>query len=299
MKQHIQTPQRPQRTRASAKWFTSLAAILLLTAPVQARDGYTVTRNIHYVPGTNYQQTLDIYTPTSTVQSPMVVFIHGGGWQKGDKTNIDRKADYFTSHGYVFASINHRLSPAVTHPAHVDDVAHALAYLASNSTRFHGDTNRIYLIGHSSGAHLAALVAVDARPLRACGQTTAIIKGVILLDTAAYDIPLLLARKDVYAEQRSLYEIAFTRNIRTQKDASPQCHIAKNTYIPSFLVLYISERSDSKAASERFSAALTKAGASAMLSRINKTHDGINKDVGIEGDALTKQIMDFLTAGDR
>ena len=140
---------------------------------------------------------LDIYRPKSPSNAgqqaalPVVVMIHGGGWRTGDKANESQgkqKASFFTGRGFVYVSINYRLSPAVQHPAHVEDVAKALAWVADHIASYGGDPERIFLMGHSAGAHLAALVTTDERYLSKLGKSSLKLNGVILLDTAGYDI---------------------------------------------------------------------------------------------------------------
>ncbi len=145
---------------------------------------------------------LDVYSPVGARRGsrPVVVYVHGGGWQQGDKRNqIRRKAALFTDQGYVLASVNYRLStvapPAgpfdpgrVRFPDHPHDVGEAIGWLHRNVARYGGDPTRIVLMGHSSGAHLASLVGVDPRYVRAYGVPSRQILGVVSLDTAAYDI---------------------------------------------------------------------------------------------------------------
>jgi arylformamidase len=95
----------------------------------------------------------------------------------------------FVSTGFVYVAINYRLPPAVHHPTHARDVAKALAWVADNIGRYSGDPERIYAMGHSAGAHLAALVATDESYLKREGYSLKTIKGDILLDVGAYDIP--------------------------------------------------------------------------------------------------------------
>ncbi|MBN1528744.1 MAG: alpha/beta hydrolase [Thermoleophilaceae bacterium] len=145
---------------------------------------------------------LDVYSPGGARRGsrPVVVWVHGGGWQQGDKRDgIRRKARLLTRAGYVLASVNHRLSGVappsgpfdpgrVRFPDHPRDVAEAVAWLHRRVARFGGDPRRMVLMGHSSGAHVAALVATDPRYLRRHGVPRRVIRGVVSLDTAALDV---------------------------------------------------------------------------------------------------------------
>ena len=149
-------------------------------------------------------QRLDLYTPDGARAGDgrtVVVYVHGGGWAKGDKGNkIADKVRLFTGAGDVFASVNYRLSPQRIDPAHPDparikfpdqprDVGEAVAWIRRNVADYGGDPSRIVLIGHSAGAHLVALVSTDPRYLQAYGVEPWRVIGTIALDTDAYDIP--------------------------------------------------------------------------------------------------------------
>ena len=151
----------------------------------------TVTRDVPYAaPGGDPKlNSLDIYAPEGKTKCPVVVFIHGGGWQIGDKrSGAQAKGKGFPEQGYVFVSINYRLAPKVKHPVLAQDVAKAIAYVHANIGKYGGDPDRIFVMGHSAGAHLAALVSTDDRYLNAEGLTLKTLRGTILLDGGSYDM---------------------------------------------------------------------------------------------------------------
>jgi acetyl esterase/lipase len=143
---------------------------------------------------------LDVYRPAGSVAGQrrgIVVYVHGGGWSKGDKSAVGSKAAFFTQAGYLFVSVNYRLSPRppnlqdarrVRFPDHPRDVAEAVAWLRRNAWRYGGDGTRIALIGHSAGAHLVGLVATDASYLLRFGTARRIVRGFVPLDPGAYDV---------------------------------------------------------------------------------------------------------------
>jgi acetyl esterase/lipase len=100
---------------------------------------------------------MDIYYPGSGGAWPALIFIHGGGWTEGDKAGIVVNASQF---GYLTASINYRLYPAFRFPAMIEDVKCAIRYLRAHAQQYNLDPNRIGLIGHSAGSHLAALAGL-------------------------------------------------------------------------------------------------------------------------------------------
>jgi arylformamidase len=246
---------------------------------------------------------LDIYRPKTSSSAnqqearPVVVMIHGGGWRSGDKGNESQgyqKASFFAGQGYVYVSINYRLSPAVQHPAHVEDVAKALAWVSDHIKNYGGDPNRIFLMGHSAGAHLAALVTTDESYLSSFGKSPATLKGVILLDSAAYDIARTLEEFSERPGARSLYENAFGADRQTWVKASPIQYVDSKKDLPPFLVFY-TPRESSETISKEFVQALQRAGvpAVAVLAR-EKNHRSLNRDIGRAGDAPSELILEFM-----
>lgn len=146
-------------------------------------DGFTVHRGIAY--GLEPRQTLDVYTPADVRGAggrnarPVVVFFYGGSWQSGRGAYYRFIGEALTAHGVVTVVADHRLYPEVVFPAFVADAAQAVAWVHRNITTFGGDPGRIFLMGHSSGAHIAALLATDKTYLREAGVPTADVRGLI------------------------------------------------------------------------------------------------------------------------
>lgn len=257
-----------------------------------------VLRDINYVPNGHDLQKLDLHLPKKKGDStaPVLIAIHGGAWAFGDKTNysfIQPKTRWFNDKGFIVASINYRLSPAVTHPEHIQDVAKAVAWIEDNISKYGGDPKQLYLLGHSAGAHLAALAAVDVVRMQEAGANPNSIRGVILLDGAAYHVPKQVAtvwRKD------NLYTKAFTQDAKIQRDASPTLKVtAMKGSPPPFLILHVADRDESKAQSQDFSAAIkAKGGHAQVISVEGKSHATINRDLGKPGDATTRAVNAFL-----
>lgn len=184
-----------------------LALVVLASGPVPASMGYETKKDISYdlgsPPADPARNRLDIHLPEaeSSIPRPFVVHIHGGGWRVGDKANasIPDKAALFTGLGYGLVSINYRLSPEtgdpdspdpnrIMFPDHPDDVGEAIGWLDRNALTYGLDPDRIILMGHSAGAHLASLVSTDPRYIQRYGVDRRQILGTIPLDTAAFDI---------------------------------------------------------------------------------------------------------------
>jgi len=250
---------------------------------------------------------LDIYKPKSSstnaqqTNKPVVVMIHGGGWRTGDKGNVSQgrqKASFFTGHGFVYVSVNYRLSPAVQHPAHVEDVAKALAWIFDHIANYGGDPKRIFLMGHSAGAHLAALVTADEDYLNKLGKSPAMLRGVILLDSAGYDIPRNLDDFSDSPLPRPIYEGAFGKDRQTWIQASPVQYVKRGMILPPFLVFH-TDRKSSEAISREFVEALQKAKtpAAAILAK-GKSHQTLNRDIGQPEDRPSGLILEFLHGKD-
>ena len=169
---------------------------------------------------------LDVYAPKDAKHAPVIIFIHGGGWRNGDKSNPgvgSQPAAHFCAEGFVFVSINYRLTPAGKHPANIQDVAKAVAWVHDHIAEHGGDPAQINIMGHSAGAHLTALVATDETRLKAEGKPLSILKRAILLDTAAYDIPRYLTEFQEAkgtSPMRQLYTNAFGDTVEQWRDAS-------------------------------------------------------------------------------
>jgi acetyl esterase/lipase len=243
---------------------------------------------------------LDLYAPEEKGKHPVLVMIHGGGWRIGDKANAGMtsyKVPHFVGHGFVYVSINYRLSttPEVKHPAHVNDVARALAWVHDHVAKYGGDPDRIFVMGHSAGAHLAALVATDHRRLEAAGKSLAILKGAICLDVAAYDLPRNIREFGAGPHMRRLYETAFGKTEEAWRDASPRHHVAPGKGIPPMLLFHAGRRAAVERLTREMVDALRKAGVPARaIHAPDKNHAGINWCIGQPGDPYTALVMRFL-----
>ena len=247
---------------------------------------------------------LDLYIPRRKFPCdlrPLVVWVHGGAWARGDKANnVKFKVKLFRdSLGYVFASVNYRLSRKndygkpghIQFPTHVLDVAAALRWLIDRGPSLGIDTTKIALIGHSAGAHIVAILGTDERILRARGLTLRYIKCVASLDTRAYDLP-----KAIQKTRRFFYFNAFGNNPELWKEASPLYHVEPGKHIPPFLLVRRGSRL-SKQICDEFRSKLEKAGVPVtVINADGITHRKVNLLVGAPGDTLvTPKLVKFLS----
>ena len=186
--------------------------------------------------------------------------IHGGGWRTGDKANQSQrrqKATFFAGNGFVYVSVNYRLSPAVRHPAHVEDVAKALSWIVDHIASYGGDPKRIFLMGHSAGAHLAALVTADKTYLTKLGKSPAMLSGVFR--SIRRD---MIFRATSRISPTGLCRAPLRRSIwKRQAGMDPgvtHSVCAARRILPPFLVFY-TDREASETISKEFVEALQKA----------------------------------------
>ena len=130
-----------------------------------------VARDLEY--GPDPRQRFDVYAPAAagpTSPMPTLVFFYGGGWDSGSKDLYGWAAQALAAQGFVVAVADYRLVPQVLFPVFVQDAAAATARVAEVAATYGGDPARLGVVGHSAGAHLAMMIALDARYMAAVGQ---------------------------------------------------------------------------------------------------------------------------------
>lgn len=236
---------------------------------------------------------LDIHgaAPGATAR-PIVLYVHGGGWLRGDRSAVGDKARWSAARGYLFVSVGYRLLPEVRHPGHTADLAAAIAWLHRHAGEYGGDPERLFLVAHSVGAHLAALVATDERFLGAHGLPLSALAGVATLDTNAFDLPALL--QALPADRRLLYRLEFGSAAGDLVAASPRRHVAPGKGIPPFLLLTAGD-STTRAQAELQRAALVAAGVPVAVHHFaDQTHGSLNARLGRSGHPPTAALAKFL-----
>lgn len=157
---------------------TACAQLAFVAANVPASFGeYSRRRDIVY--GEQPRNTLDVYLPAHAKDAPVVVFFHGGGWNSGDKDNYKFVGAALAGQGYIAVLPNYRLYPQVKFPAFMHDAARAVAWVKSQLSSWPADPQRVYLMGHSAGAHIAALLALDGEYLAEVAMSSNELRGVI------------------------------------------------------------------------------------------------------------------------
>ncbi len=163
----------------------SPAALLNTTVP---RKGYTLEADILY--GSNPRQKLDFYRPdTPRPDGKAVIFFYGGSWDSGSKSDYLFVAQALAARGIATIVADYRLYPEVRFPAFIDDGALAVRWAADKV-----GTDKLFLMGHSAGAHIALMLAVNTPYLAAAGVERMKLRGVIGL-SGPYDFLPLTSRK--------------------------------------------------------------------------------------------------------
>jgi arylformamidase len=228
--------------------------------------------------------------------APLVVFVHGGGWSRGDKRMMDgsHKLEHWRARGYAVASINYRLVPDATVEQQAADVAGAVALLKARSGQLGFNPRKIALVGHSAGAHLVALVGTDEQYLRAAGLSFADIAGVVPLDGAAFDATTYAGTATIFTGR--MFKQAFGDDPARQARLSPILQ-AGAPNAAHFAILHI-DRPDSRRQSGQLAAALASAGSDVELEgfagRGLRGHAEINRRMGDPGYPATRVLDAFL-----
>jgi acetyl esterase/lipase len=256
-------------------------------------------RDIAYAEPKNERQLLDVYAPPAGSNLPVVVWVHGGGWVRGSKNEVDHKPAAFVQKGFVFVPVNYRFVPHVTMNTIVRDVAKSIGWVHANIARYGGDPKRIFLMGHSAGAQLAALLCVDSRYIEAENVPRTSIKGCVPVDGDTYDVPLQVATAT--ARRKSLKQPAPKMghpekfgNLERQRELSAVNHVTPKRGIAPFLLLHVADHTDTTAQAYRLWAALDQAGVPAGIFGAEETdHVKLDRDLGIAGDPATKVLFEF------
>ena len=127
-----------------------------------------VARDIAY--GDDPRQRLDLYAPSAPGLYPTLVFFYGGGWDSGSRDQYGWAAQALAAKGFVVALPDYRVVPQVVFPAFIEDAGAATVKAAQVAGAYGGEPERLGVLGHSAGAHLALMIALDRRYMAAVGQ---------------------------------------------------------------------------------------------------------------------------------
>lgn len=231
-------------------------ALALSVAPLGAQQ---ITRNIPYRAHPLAEQHMDLYAPQGARPAPVVLFIHGGSLEEsGERRESSMYAPVcpgLAARGILCATMDYRLAPSYQWPAMPQDVAAAVRWLKDSVAARGGDPSRIFLVGHSSGCHLAALVGLDSIYLAGTGLGRSAVAGVVAMGCTLAPWDTTGRRADTAQLERSFAREAEERRVygslAWRLRANPTAWISAQA--PPFLVLV--------AESERFMPAVLEEGA--------------------------------------
>jgi arylformamidase len=263
--------------------------------------GQNIKRDIPYVDDGNARHLLDIYAPANAKNLPVVFWIHGGGWEKGEKTDVKLKPQWFMDKGFVFVSTTYRLLPEVDMGTLIRDVAKAFGWMEMHIAEYGGDPKRVLVGGHSAGAQLAALICTDDRYLKAEGVAFDCLVGCVPVDGDTYDVPAIIetaeTRRRVHGQEppKNGHREKFGNDPAKHKDFSAVTHVAKGKNIPPFLILHVAAQPDNSAQAFRLSSLLRSADVSTTVFGARSTdHSKLNNDLGLPDDPATQELTKFI-----
>ena len=256
------------------------------------------TKNVQYRKVKGVDPTLlsvDVYPPKTGCPAPVVVWVHGGGWQIGDKSNqMTDKVQLLNDLGYVVVSVNYRLtdpstSDPVQYPMHAEDVAAAVAWVDDKIAKYGGEPKQVALMGHSAGAQIVANVATDPQFLAEYDLALDDLACVAPLDTEGFDV----TRQGQFGTQ--LYLDAFGTDPQLWADASPINHVTRGAGIPPHLLVRRGTVPRQRVLDE-YANALTVAGVPVtIVDARGLSHNQVNSQIGAPGDTvMTPAVTSFL-----
>ena len=255
---------------------------------VETGGGVTTRKNIAYASGKGYGNNLgklDLYLPAKTKNFPVLLFLHGGGLQAGDKSKLEQVGRRFALHGIAVVAPNYRLSPAVKYPAHIEDAARAFRWTWDNIAAHGADREKIFVAGGSAGGHLTMLLSLDESFLIRQGLKGSNIRGAIPISG------LMDVTRTGPLRRGKVWE----NSAEVMKKASPLPWVRKDA--PPILVLFADGETPERARQNRqVYEALRKAGHPDVKMKVlaDRTHNSIRPNLSNEGDPALLAMLAFL-----
>ena len=262
------------------------------------REKLDVQADVEYAKAGDVSLKLDVYKPkaASDKPRPCIVWIHGGGWQNGNKSSgIGRLASYVASGDYVGVSVGYRLTDVATFPAQIHDCKAAIRYVRANAEKLGIDPQKIGVWGSSAGGHLVSLLGTsgDAKEVEGDLGTTGVSSRVNCVVDFCGPSDFLLFGETAPGLNRpgqpvyKLFGGPTGENAAMAKQASPATHVTKDD--PPFLVVHgTDDKTVPLSQAERLHEALKKAGVDATFVKIEGGGHGIG------GPAVDARVRDFF-----
>ena len=294
----------------------ALAAVLLVTGCRVDQPGPTTTTD----PGSScrapglpntveYSQisgvdpnllSVDVYAPSGICDAPVVMWVHGGGYQIGDKSQqLSDKVRLFNDNGWILVSVNYRLTVpgdpgSAQFPDHFDDVAAAVAWVDGEIGNYGGDPSRIALLGHSAGADIVSNVVTNPQYLAQHGLGLGDVSCAGPLDTEGFD--KVAAGADGTDSENDQWAVALGNNPDYLTETSATMLIEPGIDIPPMIGV-IRGGAERRLIETAFLDALEGAGiAATRIDATSLTHAQVSNQIGAPGDTvMTEPVVRFLT----
>jgi len=250
-----------------------------------------VVRDVPYLQGAGYANSkdkLDLYLPEGRRNAPVIISYYGNQLMGGDKSEDAYIGRRFAAAGFVTAVVNYRLSPEVSHPAHIEDAASSFAWVKRHIAEYGGNGEQVFLVGYSAGAYLAALLSTDPRYLAAHNLSPRDIRGTVPVSAFYW-----VERRGVAPDRdRSVW--GNDRNVWI--DASPAHHLQAGA--PPMLILYAERDEDwRREQNVEFAASMKAVGHKSIdiVMIATRNHATIWSRVGEAGDETAERIIRFAS----
>lgn len=260
---------------------------------------YLVSRDIVYGDAARPEselQSLDLYWQDNLEQRPVIIYIHDGAWALGDKDDVHKKPSFFARHGFSFISMNYRLRWEASLLDQLEDIVSVIRWVKDNASQYGLDPERVVLMGHGAGAHLAALVATQPPFVDTSGIDFEHIRAVVAIDSDSYDITWLMKETGSYLDRRR-HRLIFGEDEKAWRSASPVTYVDAEKVLPPFALLYVPNNSSTTRQTRAFSRALREVDAKVIMIPGNeKTTETIDEELGTPRDAPSLALVAFLRA---
>lgn len=256
-----------------------------ITLPPNVR----VQRDVAY--GSDPLQRFDVYIPAGAHDAPVILMVHGGGWQRGDKAMsnvVQNKLDRWVPRGFVLISVDYPMLPQTDPVQQARSVAQALAFAQRHAAEWGGNPRKFILMGHSAGAHLVSLISAEPSIAMSAGAQPWL--GTVALDSAAFNIATIMRGRHL-----PLYDRAFGSDPAFWDAASPLVQL--HGKIAPFLAVCSSQRRESCPQAQAFVDKARGDGTQARVLPENLSHEQINETLGEPSD-YTAQVEAFMASLD-
>lgn len=268
----------------------SISIILFLVVGCASRKYSDVSYSVDGLKKSDNQ--LNIFVPRSidtTQKYPVMVFVYGGNWHSGSKGIYNSIGRNFAKKGIITFIPNYTKSPKVSYDEMTQEIATSIRWVKKNIHQYHGDTNRLYLSGHSAGGHLSALSILSPK----YGIDQEKIAGLILIDAAGLDMYSYL--KDNPPTKKNHYLTTWTNNADEWKKASPLYYVNKK--LPPLMV-YVGEKTypSIKSSNRRFIKKVKEKDSKIEVIYLNKRHMSMITQFMRGQNKRYDEVIEFMTA---